>query len=318
MIDSPLVNYISEEFDVTAEIVERLIQRAPYTYKTYSIKKKNGGTRTISQPARETKHLQRWLINRIFNDLPIHSAASAYKEGASIKKNALNHAKNSYISKYDFRNFFPSIKAQDIKLHLEQHLDSEYSDKDLDSIVRISCKYVSARDGLRLSIGSPSSPLLSNSVMYKFDELLFDWCIKNSLVYSRYADDLTFSTNEKGTPTSIEGKLKEVLASLEYPRLRLNRQKTIHLSKKNNRRITGITITNEGQLSLGRDRKRLIRSMIHRFLERELNDEDIYKLQGLLAFSKDVEPKFIERMEERYGSAAISEILSKRKEKLVL
>ena len=315
MIDLPLLIRISQDLDVPRELVERLIQRAPHTYKSYSVPKKNGGKRFISQPAKETKYLQYWLIKNILNELPIHESATAYRQGASIRNNALVHSPNSYLAKFDFRNFFTSIKASDVKTHLANHQGHVYSEEELNLIVRVVCMHVSSKTGLRLTIGSPSSPLLSNTIMYEFDEMISGWSKRSGFLYTRYADDLTFSTSEKNISHEIEKELTKTIKVIRYPRLRLNRSKTVLLSKKNNRRITGVTISNEGQLSLGRDRKRLIRSMIHRYKQGILESEKVYKLQGILAFAKDIEPKFIERMEAKYGKKLISDILSRRKPK---
>ena len=75
----------------------RLIARSPHTYKIYTIAKKSGGVRTIAQPAKETKFIQHWLIQNVFDRLPVHACAAAYKRGASIKANAAAHKENYYI-----------------------------------------------------------------------------------------------------------------------------------------------------------------------------------------------------------------------------
>ncbi|HWY35000.1 MAG TPA: hypothetical protein VNX68_10160, partial [Nitrosopumilaceae archaeon] len=106
---------------MTGQQLDRLIQRSPNTYKVYAIRKKSGGKRIIAQPARETKFVQNWLIQNIFSKLPVHECATAYKEGASIKRNATIHKDNSYIAKFDFKNFFSSIKLDDIVIFLEHH-----------------------------------------------------------------------------------------------------------------------------------------------------------------------------------------------------
>ena len=293
--------------------IQRLIARSPHTYKVYSIPKKSGGVRTIAQPAKETKFLQRWLIQNVFNQLPIHQCAAAYKSGASIKSNAAAHKENQYISKFDFAAFFPSIKAKDLISHFSRYLGNSVSAADIKNIARLSCISPKEGDGLGLSVGAPSSPILSNSIMYDFDEAIYVWCQSKRLTYTRYADDLTFSTKIKGVCAEIEPKIKEVIRSLAYPSLTLNTEKTIHLSKKNQRRITGVIVNNEGQLSIGRARKRTISALIHQFLLGKLSPPDIYHLQGLLGFSKDIEPEFVSRMKAKYGPEIIGEIFEVRK-----
>ena len=100
---------------------------------------------------------------------------------------------------------------------------------------------------------------------------------------------------------------------LEYPRLELNAKKTTHLSRKHQRRITGLIINNDGNVSLGRKRKREISTLIHKFSLNLLSDIEILNLPGLLGFAKDVEPVFLNRMRTKYDSELIDEILQKRK-----
>lgn len=88
----------------------------------------------------------------------------------------------------------------------------------------------------------------------------------------------------------------------------VNDRKTIFSSKAHNRHITGITITNEGTLSIGRSRKRYISSLIHKFSMDQLADEDIIYLRGLLAFAKDIEPSFEHRMIKKYSNETITRI----------
>ena len=155
--------------------LQRLIARSPHTYKIYTIPKKSGGVRTIAQPAKETKFLQHWLIQNIFNQLPIHACATAYKTGASIKSNAAAHKENHYISKFDFSGFFTSIKARDLVSHLSRYLSGTVAAADIKNIARLSCISPKEGGGLGLSIGAPSSPVLSNSVMYDFDKAIDEW-----------------------------------------------------------------------------------------------------------------------------------------------
>jgi RNA-directed DNA polymerase len=132
--------------------------------------------------------------------------------------------------------------------------------------------------------------------------------------YTRYADDMTFSTNRKGQSDKIEEFIRGVARGLDYPQLRFNSKKTVFLSKKHQRRITGIIINNDGELSLGRDRKREIKALVHKFTCDELLGDEVYRLQGLLGFAVDVEPVFLQTLIAKYSEVVIETILSIRKE----
>jgi hypothetical protein len=187
-----------------------------------------------------------------------------------------------------------------------------WRNKSIKDIARISCIKHKDSSEKCLSIGAPSSPVLSNTIMFEFDCKIFAWCAEQSITYTRYADDLTFSTNTKGISSNIEPVIRKIVKELEYPHLELNNKKTTHLSRKYQRRITGLIINNDGNISLGRERKREISTLIHRFSLHLLLETEIYKLQGLLGFAKDVEPLFLVRMRAKYHSELIDEILQKR------
>ncbi|WP_321848953.1 retron St85 family RNA-directed DNA polymerase [Burkholderia diffusa] len=304
---------LQESLGLSEAQLNRLIVRSPHTYKVYTIPKRTGGKRTIAQPAKETKFIQNWLIENIFNSLPVHSCASAYQPGSSIKRNADAHKAQRYLTKFDFKNFFTSIKSDDLIEHMRVHL-SEVLDLDaIHDIARVSCIQLKVGEKLCLSIGAPSSPLLSNSIMFEFDSLVNEWCSREGVVYTRYADDMTFSTNERNKSALIEKFIRGVARDVEYPSLRFNNKKTISLSTKHSRRVTGIVINNQGQLSLGRDRKREISALVHKFTLSELPQAEVYRLQGLLGFACDVEPDFLMRMKRKYSDELICTILEIRK-----
>ena len=127
---------------------------------------------------------------------------------------------------------------------------------------KILFKFNRESHGLELSIGAPSSPLISNVMLYEFDRLVHDFCIGADISYTRYADDISFSTNTPEILRDCKSHVEKVLRDLRYPTLTLNQQKTIETSKKRGRRITGLTITGDGQVSVGRERKRELRVQI--------------------------------------------------------
>ena len=120
-----------------------------------------------------------------------------------------------------------------------------------------------------MSIGAPSSPFISNTILFDFDCLLTDLCNEANVTYTRYADDLTLTTNVQGALYKFPQIITPILASLEYPKLKINDAKTIFSSKKNNRHVTGLVLTNENKVSLGRERKRYIRSLVYKFSKHE-------------------------------------------------
>jgi RNA-directed DNA polymerase len=245
----------------------------------------------------------------------VHDAATAYKAGASIKKNAAMHASRQYLVKLDFHDFFQSIKISDLLKVLSLHFADKYSPADI-MIIALSVLFQPSNlNGLCLSVGSPASPMLANAVMYEFDSKVAEWAASKGVVYSRYADDLAFSTDTPGLAAEIQEFVKDTLSILSYPRLTLNEKKTAYLSKRSQRRVTGLILNNEGSVSLGRARKREISSLIHSFKLQKLDENKKGRLQGLLGFARDVEPLFVLSMDKKYGNQLLAEIFSYRVKK---
>lgn len=286
-----------------------IARSSPNRYKEFRIKKKNGDDRHVAQPARETKRLQSWLIEHYLSKLPVHNCCMAYVAQRGIKKNAEHHAKNQFLLKMDFRNFFPSITPIDFFKHTQEYSQIFTTEQDVALAALILFWKPKGDEKLRLCIGAPSSPSISNTILYKFDCTVSDYCDTIGVKYTRYADDLTFSTNTPEILVTVEEEVKNITSQLEYPTLNVNTQKTIHVSKKFSRRITGLVITNEDTVSLGRDRKRLIRAKIRHFQKGILLPNEIQKLRGTLAFANDVEPEFLTRMRLHYGDELIDHIM---------
>jgi len=87
---------------------------------------------------------------------------------------------------------------------------------------------------------------------------------------------------------------------LSYPGLTINPDKTVFSSKKHNRHVTGITITNEGKASIGHKKKREIKSMTYQVGSGETSPVELRKLKGLLAFVRSVEPEFYDKLKTKY------------------
>jgi RNA-directed DNA polymerase len=273
-----------------------VIKTAPLRYKVYSVPKRNGGRRVLAQPAREVKAMQYWILDYLRPLLPIHPDVTAYEVGTSIKKNALRHAAGDFLLKMDFSEFFPSILASDFRLHLESHCQEEFSAAEHDMISRILFWAPERSPPLRLCIGAPSSPYVSNTVLYDFDSAVSKACLSMDVIYTRYADDLAFSTSHRNLLGKVSEIVQLLLRDITYPKLKINERKTIHASKKTLRKITGIVVTPHGTLSVGRDRKRLVRSMYHRAKLGQLDAKQMERLQGLIAFISSIEPDFEERL----------------------
>ncbi|MBI2746624.1 MAG: RNA-directed DNA polymerase [Burkholderiales bacterium] len=302
------------ETNMFARMVERspfsytdlaiLILTAPKRYKEHHIKKRSGGLRLIAQPTKELKFVQRLLISNELSHLKVSEAAAAYVKERSIKEHAEKHAGNRYLLKLDFKDFFPSITKDAINRLLIQQTDLSADER------YIACQLLlrspKKEETLRLSIGAPSSPFISNCVMYEFDEKLLGYCQANGITYSRYADDIALSTQNPRTLDPAKAFVEGLLSQLDYLKLSLNPAKTVNVSTKNRRTLTGLVLSNEGTASIGRDKKRLIRAQVHSMIKGQLSTEEAVSLKGHLSFLYSVDKSFVVNLARRYGLDAKS------------
>lgn len=300
-----IIDRIAAESGLTPSQVGVIIRSSGRRYKSYTIPKRDGGRRHISQPSRKLKFIQRWLISRVFSLLPVHECATAYVRGRGIADNAQAHRHSRYLLKTDIANFFPSITDRDVRRLIRDNAAYLPDDiaKDYDRIA-MAVSYRGA-----LTIGAPSSPTISNTMLYAFDVQMQEYCEEAGLSYTRYADDIAVSAIEHGKLEPALDKLREIIESLEYPKLELNEAKTVMVSKKHRRFVTGLVLTSNGKVSIGRDRKREIRSLLFRFKNGELNSEAVDRLKGWCAYINSVEPEFSEALKRKYGVQLYQELM---------
>ena len=286
-------------------------RRSPLKYKVYKIPKRHSGVRVIAQPTPEVKDLQRRLVGFLRTQLTVHPCATAYEPGKGIRENAQQHVNNRYLLKMDFSNFFNSIKPEMFKNAL-LHDSVEIDDSTLMLLINIFfwCPGKKLSGKLVLSVGAPSSPFISNYVMKKFDQLLSEICAKAGITYTRYADDMTFSTQRENVLFMLKEQIATLLAQSGYENITINESNTVFSSKAHNRHVTGVTLTNDNQLSVGRKNKRYASSLIFRFKLGELSTDETLTLKGLLAHYFHIEPGFKLSMKKKYGIAIINDIVN--------
>ena len=174
-------------------------------YKTFQIPKRNGGQRTIKAPIDALKLLQRRLSDLLQDCVEeINTAkqrkdrtAHGFKRNRSIITNARQHRHRRWVFNLDLEDFFPSINFGRVRGFLLKNQDFELHEKVATVIAQIACHEKT------LPQGSPCSPIISNLVAHLLDMRLVKLASQSGCTYSRYADDLTFSTNKKDFPADI-------------------------------------------------------------------------------------------------------------------
>lgn len=176
-------------------------------YTVFEIDKKGGGKREISAPIEQLKLVQRrvhQLLSRCL--LEIEKAEGVKSDGIlshgfrqhySIATNARNHRGRRWVFNLDLKDFFPSINFGRVRGYLIKNRHFRLNAKVATIIAQIACHEN------QLPQGSPTSPIVSNLLASMLDIKLNRLAARNRCTYTRYADDLTFSSNRKIFPREI-------------------------------------------------------------------------------------------------------------------
>lgn len=305
-----LVEEISIATGLGSSDIWRIIGNAPRRYKVFSIPKRSGGERIIAQPSSELKAIQRSLIELRLAALPVHFTAMAYEKGRGILQNAKAHTDGSAILKLDFKSFFPSITAKDWGSYCRKNHQDWIDSKEAHILLRILFWGVGSDTPVCLSIGAPTSPLLSNLIMYELDCKIYEVCNQSDVSYTRYADDITLSSKSIDSLISVEKKIRSLVRAERSPNLKFNDEKRGLYTRGTKRMVTGLVITPDGSISIGRDRKRMISSLIFSFSKSTIAAEDLAYLKGMFGFVVANEPAFLGSMRKKYGNIVIDRILA--------
>lgn len=246
----------------------------PVKYKTFQLSKRGGGTREINAPCAELKGLQRKLsellqdcideINakRKFKDQLAHG----FKRRRSIVTNAGKHRNRQFVFNVDLENFFGTINFGRVRGFFIK--DANFMlDADVATVLaQIACH----KNGLPQ--GSPCSPVISNLVGHILDVHLCRLATKHGCTYSRYADDITFSTNKPMFPASIGRlmpgqthkwevgpELQKIVARAQFT---INQQKTRMQYEGSRQDVTGLVVNKK--VNIRAEYRRTVRAMAQR------------------------------------------------------
>ncbi len=176
-------------------------------YTTFTVPKKSGGERTISAPNKRLKLVQSRLAKLLeqcqleveakLKVKPQCVLAHGFKSGFSIQTNAINHRGRRWVFNADLKDFFPSINFGRVYGFFIKNKYYLLNKKTATIIAQIAC-----HDN-KLPQGSPCSPIISNIIAHVLDIRLNELAASRGCTYTRYADDLTFSSDERAFPASV-------------------------------------------------------------------------------------------------------------------
>ncbi len=224
-------------FDVNHVIYDAL---HPYYY-TFEIRKSSGGMRTVEAPGDGLKATQKqfnFYLQCLYYTLQ-HPASHGYiirakdqPHNKNILGNARQHLGAKYMMNADFQDFFHQISEQRV-FHLLQYPPFRFHKKTAHTLSKIFTYKK------RLPMGAPTSPVLSNLLSLELDEALYQWANEQGITYTRFVDDLTFSSKEE---VLTEAHLKAVRAICAKHLFRLNPKKTKYYGAEDTKKVTGLVL----------------------------------------------------------------------------
>lgn len=326
------LRHLAQLADVPYEFLRNVVSRGGEEeltfYRVFSLKKHDVGhkrnrTRTICAPDPLLLKTQRWVHENILTKGSFHEASSAYQPGSKIKEVAGLHCDASWMVKMDITNFFESISEPSVykvfRLLGYQPLVSfeltrictrtrrgsvRRKNPNSHSIIQYNDKRLG-----HLPQGAPTSPLLANLVSMSLDAALAKLAIEYEMVYTRYADDITFSSSirgswSRGNAIKLLQEGNKILCSHGF---RPNQSKA-HIVPPGGRKVVLGLGVSESEPRLTRDFKNKLRAHIYylrRFQHdgllpyRKLGFESILGMQrhvfGLAFFAKGIELEWGEK-----------------------
>lgn len=239
----------------------------PGRYRTFFIPKKSGDYRSISAPTCNLKWMQ-ICLNEIFKALYTPSRyATGFAEGRSIVDNAKVHTNQNYVFNIDLEDFFPSVKQSWVWQRLQK---APFNfNREVANVVAGLCSIKTWRQEEMesepivhycLPQGAPTSPLLTNAVCDTLDRRLGGLAKRFGLHYSRYADDITFSSmhNVYQEDSEFRKELERIITSQNF---RINPKKTRLNHRSGRQEVTGLTVSDK--VNVTRKYVKDVRALLH-------------------------------------------------------
>ena len=253
---------IEKDLGFSAKTLYGLSNSLEKHYHTVYLPKSDGSKRKLSVPDLILKPVQKSIADNILIQYPISKYAKAYKPGSSIQKNARPHVGKKKILKLDIEGFFDHIlysRVKDTVFYEEKYSES------IRILLTMLCYYNDS-----LPQGAPTSPAITNIIMYDFDETVGAFCNEKNIAYTRYCDDMTFSGcfDEREIISFVKGELRKL-------GLFLKNRKTAVISASKRQVVTGIVVNEK--MNVTKDYKKTIRQEIY-YIKKFGLDEHLKRL----------------------------------------
>jgi retron-type reverse transcriptase len=256
-------------------------------YVQFEVPKKAGGTRTLSAPHATLAAAQRWVLDHVLSRLPTEAPAHGFVPGRSTVTNAAPHAGRDVVVNVDLRDFFPGVSFARVR-HLFARAGYSGAVATLLALLCTECPrkrvtyagtvYYVATGPRGLPQGACTSPAISNQIARRLDRRLSGLCARLGFIYTRYADDLTFSA-PPGHRERVGGLLAKVRQIAAAEGFALHPKKTRVQRPERRQEVTGLVVN--AAPAVPRAVRRRLRAILHRA-----------RAEGLAAQNREGHPHF--------------------------
>lgn len=286
--DDKTIGWCANLLKVNQDELKNILTDVRAQYITFGLYKRTGGYRTINAPKPQLRAIQQTIYRNILSSVNIHPAATGFRKNTTIVDNANLHLGKEYVFKTDIKDFFGAIKRRRVK---KVFLAIGYPNPIAALLSDLCCL------NHKLPQGSPASPVLSNIAAYEMDVKLAALAKEYNMVYSRYADDLVFSTDQSFSQKEFLLRIAQIMVEEKFE---LNMQKTRFWNNRHRKIVTGISISSGKKLTIPKKKKREVRQNVHYILTKGLAEHKkhigstdpayLKRLTGYLNFWAMVEP----------------------------
>lgn len=263
-------------------------------YTQFTIPKKNGEERIIQAPIPPLKFIQKslasLLTNYSYEISQKNNLKSNISHGFTRKKSIITNAKihrnKRYVLNIDLKNFFPSFHFGRVRGYFEKNKYFKMSREVSTILAQLTC-YNGA-----LPQGAPTSPVITNLICQILDYKILKIAKRYKLDYTRYADDLTFSTNDKKFYERYDSFKEKLNKEIVHSGFEINEKKTRLQFKDSKQEVTGLTVNQK--LNVSKKMRKNTKAMAHQLYstgEFTINGEvgTLNQLEGRFSYINQVE-----------------------------
>ncbi|MEO9827267.1 MAG: reverse transcriptase domain-containing protein [Paracoccaceae bacterium] len=272
----------------------------------------------IASPSKKLKDFHKFVNKTILEFLEINEeVVFSYRKGKNILSAIEKHSQSTNFFQTDISNFFESISLSDVKNTIEDNT-TKLPVSDIENYIDHISDLITIDE--KLPVGFSTSPVLSNAVLFNFDNELNQYCETSSIHYSRYSDDIILSSNRKSSLIEASEKIQILLSKYFSGRININKSKTKFNNKGNRVKILGILILPNGNVTVDNSIKEDVEIKLHFFLNDRKALESysgpdfehtISKLSGTLNFISTIDSHYLDKLRKKCGNTTIDMFLHK-------